>query len=577
MRGRPAALPPQDEGHRRPPVVDASQLIVRHLNEKGDGERFYDFGRLPVAEPMQRSLAVLFARRVGTEGPWRNLDSSREGWTLLGTFCRFLSQQDAPPRDLPELTAAHWAAWQVSRPRNSMGHHQISKVAAFLRDEVRLPAATLTSLPRRGRPKEAVRETAYTPEEFEQIRTAATRSFRAALHRIRDNQQHLQQWREGRFAPRSDPWLVGEALEELARTGDVPHYHRADGIRTVSHRHARALGGWRAEFTWHRLYLTSREAVSLIVLLIAAHGWNATSVSELGLPSTYPDPGLDGTVVYRLELEKRRRRPPHRYETRNLADWGAASPGRLITHAIEATGPARSLLAATGAPTGRLVVWHAAGWPNGTQDTASMFRVGLTNDTQIRGWDLGPHPRLNLRRLRKTVVGQHHRSATQHSQDTHDSVYVLPDPQTRERAIPVISQGIAEALEHARATFRARLEEDAAGADTVTACCTDYTHSPFSPHGSPCRASFLLCTACPNAVVTKRHLPRLARLHQVLDALRGVVPAAVWDHEWREHFERLADLKATGVTAGEWTDALSAVTAGDRSAIDQLLHRRFDT
>ena len=57
--------------------------------------------------------------------------------------------------------------------------------------------------------------------------------------------------------------------------------------------------------------------------------------------------------------------------------------------------------------------------------------------------------------------------------------------------------------------------------DTATGACLDFTHSPFSPPGQPCTASFLDCLACRNAVATRRHLPRLAWLHRALDELRG--------------------------------------------------------
>ena len=65
-------------------------------------------------------------------------------------------------------------------------------------------------------------------------------------------------------------------------------------------------------------------------------------------------------MVHRIELEKRRRQAPHRYETRNLTDSGPGSPGRLITRAVEATAPARITLETAGSPSSRLLIWHAA-------------------------------------------------------------------------------------------------------------------------------------------------------------------------------------------------------------------------
>ena len=62
----------------------------------------------------------------------------------------------------------------------------------------------------------------YSEAEFDQIRAAARRQFRAALQRIGDNALHLRRWREGAFAEDSRDWVIGEALDILARTGDLP-------------------------------------------------------------------------------------------------------------------------------------------------------------------------------------------------------------------------------------------------------------------------------------------------------------------------------------------------------------------
>jgi hypothetical protein len=342
----------------------------------------------------------------------------------------------------------------------------------------------------------------------------------------------------------------------------------------VLDRYRTVLGGGGSERTWQRLYLSSVEVVSLATLLVIDYGWNATPVSELTVPAVLPTSAPSGPVTYRVELEKRRRTAPHRYETRNLTDWGSNSPGRLITRTLEATAPSRDILDALGAPTDRLLIWHVYR-PLLVEDRADLFRFGF-DDSELKQWKQATGtPELSLRRLRRTVTVLHQRTPAQHSQDVHDSVYVLRDPATREQAAPVIAEGIGEAITHARAVVAARVSRDdrdgSVDADTATASCGDYTHSPFSPHGSPCRTSFLLCLACPNAVITPRHLPRLAYLHQVLHGLRAVLPAAIWDHDWHEHHARLERLKDSGFTPTEWTDALGAVGAADRATIDALL------
>ena len=458
-----------------------------------------------------------------------------------------------------------------------MGDRQVSKVGALLQLDSRLPADTREATLKRVA-KRAATESAYTPEQFERIRQAAAARFRAAWQRISDNRRHLDAWRDGQFGEGTRDWVLGHALDHLARTGDVPVYIReADGTRQIRGPVIAALGGIRSEFTWQRLYLSMTEAVSLAALMVISYGWNSTTVSELAVPEVLPD-ASGAPVTYRVELEKRRRHAPHRYETRNLADWGPNAPGRLITRAIEATSPARDLLAAHGAPATRLLASHVT-TPLLVADRTELIRLGFA-DAEIRTWKITTGTtELNMRRLRRTVTVLHRREPAQHSQDIHDSVYVLRDPAAREQAAPVIADGVADALAHAWAVTEARISRDDhdSQADTATANCEDYTHSPFSPHGSPCRASFLLCLACPNAVITPRHLPGLAYLHQALDALRAVLPARTWDHDWREHHGRLAHLKDSAFTPAEWTDALHAVSGADRAVIEALLRRGFDS
>ena len=210
----------------------------------------------------------------------------------------------------------------------------------------------------------AAAESAYPPEQFEEIKQAVTASFRAAWQRISGNRRHLEAWRDGQFGEGTQGWLLGHALDHLARTGDVPTYIReSDGTRQIRGPVMTALGGIRSEFTWQRLYLNAAEVVSLAALMVISYGWNCTPVAELAVPEVLPGPAPGEPVTYRVELEKRRRHRPHRYETRNLTDWGPNAPGRLITRAIEATSPARDLLAALGAPTTLCNPDNAAGGP----------------------------------------------------------------------------------------------------------------------------------------------------------------------------------------------------------------------
>lgn len=57
-RGHRAALPPA--GHRTEPPLGPDGLVVTAINKAGLTREF-DFAELPVPEPLQRSLARLFA------------------------------------------------------------------------------------------------------------------------------------------------------------------------------------------------------------------------------------------------------------------------------------------------------------------------------------------------------------------------------------------------------------------------------------------------------------------------------------------------------------------------------------
>ncbi|MEJ8638947.1 hypothetical protein [Streptomyces sp. MS2.AVA.5] len=576
-RGRSAALP--GTPHHRPVVREQGGLVVRHRGAKGSVAD-YDFALLPLAPPMQHAWAALFASRCAPGGGWDSLTSSRAMWKELRAFAGFLAAQDQPPEGIAGLTVAVWNTWRISRPRSVSGRNQVLRIAAFLRLDARLSEPVREAMAKRVPGVEKV-ETALAPDEFRQLRLAAQRMFRAAWLRIGENTELLHQRRAGAVEPGSRQWLVGEALDCLARTGDVPQYvGSGGGRRRVVSRYVFVLGGDNGAATWERLFLNRMEAVALAVLLVTDHGLNATTVSELPVPRATPDSGEGGFPVYRIELEKRRRGPGRHFETRNITDFGADSPGRLITKALEATAHARALVAEQAPDLDRLLLWRTNRPYQGKRD--DELRVGVIGVSlhhtapfvwgQLVGLSGSP-----MRRLRKTVNVLHRREPAQDTQDTHDSVYALSEPQAQQAAADVIADGIADALDHAHRTLRARLSDAAEPGDmeTVTAACTDYHHSPFTGSGSGCRASFLLCTACPNARVTPAHHPRLAHIHQGIEGLRAVLDPAVWSADWGDAQARLEDLK-NRLGPHVWREALSRVTAADREATEQLLNGHYD-
>jgi hypothetical protein len=489
-----------------------------------------------------------------------------------------------------------WAAWRLSLPHNHTARNRLALLRTVLPAVHGLPAETVTAIDRRIAQSAYPTEIAYSYDRFEQIRSAAAATFNTALVRIRSNREHLRRWHAGQYASGSTDWVIGEALDAILRTGDVPRPGRGCDML---HRHARVLGGRGADKTWARLFLSGPEAFALAVLLVASEGWNRSVLHRIRVPGHDPAVGDDEFDIHRVEIHKRRRPIRLHYTSNNLVDTGPDSPGRLMRQAIEATELARQSLELLGRPTERLLVSRRTGTPD------APFCLGIPGPSVVArfcadaGLSTPEMPfRVSLRRVRRTVQVLIRQQPAQNTEQTHESVYVLRDPAARAEAQQTIAQGLTDALDHAHAVVRMRImlgdnanellelsdDPDLARAiqrgdmDTATAACTSFFASPFTDEpGQPCTASFLWCLRCETAIVTRRHLPRLVYLHRGLNELRGTLDQAVWDQDWREHFHRLHLLLTEHTTTAEQAAALCAISDTDRALIDRLLHRGLDT
>jgi len=291
-----------------------------------------------------------------------------------------------------------------------------------------------------------------------------------------------------------------------------------------------------------------------------------------------PDPGEDGHPTYRIPLEKLKRGAGRHYETRNVTDEGANSPGRLITHALQATRFARAVVEQLAPGTDRLIVWRTGRLDHQSADQdrhppVGPFRFGIHTDTAAKWAQAAGFHGSPFRRGRRTVIALDRREPTQHSQDTHDRHYVLADTRVQAQAVDVIAAGADDATGHARQlVLIAELREQPTPGDvpTATVDCGDFHNSPYPAPDGGCGASFLTCLACPNARVHPGHHSRLAHLHQALTNLRSALPPGTWQTDWGETHARLADLRGK-LGAGVWTRALTQVSEGDRGLINDLL------
>ena len=228
--------------------------------ESGGTEAVFDFGVLPGPRALLAACAAGFARLAGPDQPWRAAATCDNGYKAIREFLRYAAALDPPPAAAEDITPAVWAGWRLSRPATVYGRDLPADHPPVAAEGPGHPGRHRRRGGRRIPAGPAPAEAAYTREEFEQIRTAAARTFRTALMRIRDSREHLRRWHDGEFPrpglreqyrqtrPSTAGYLTGEALDSLLRTGDVPL--TGSGHRNVAARYARALGGSRAEHTW---------------------------------------------------------------------------------------------------------------------------------------------------------------------------------------------------------------------------------------------------------------------------------------------------------------------------------------
>mgnify|MGYP003291363723 CR=1 FL=1 len=130
--------------------------------------------------------------------------------------------RDDAPSTAAEISPAMWAAWRLSLPHNHTARNRLALLRTVLPLVHGLPAETVTAIDRRITQSPHPTEVAYSYDRFEQIRSKAAVTFNTALVRIRSNREHLRRWYAGEYASGSTDWVIGEALDAILRTGDVP-------------------------------------------------------------------------------------------------------------------------------------------------------------------------------------------------------------------------------------------------------------------------------------------------------------------------------------------------------------------
>ena len=536
----------------------------------------------------------------------------QNGEVILRRFAKEISAANPEVATIGDVTPEVWWGWRSAIESRNRWPSQINAARSLLHEVEGLPGTTRRAMnARASKPKRTYN--AYSRDEFKRIRSAAWRTVAAASARIETNVEVLVRHQAGEaqaepqlVQTRSETWSRGAFLEHLSLTGRPPDIR---ALPTETARQVRSvLGVAPSRSTKQALFLTSAEVYAFMILFACEHGYNASVIGSMTVGGSRADDQVIDDPVYVVDLDKPRRGPQGRF----FSNTFTGGPAKLWEKAVLLTQPARDTLAALGHPTDNLLIAVKLGgrsthpthlfktdWPGLGNSAANAWH----RSAGIIGDDCHPL-RVTLRRLRLTEQVLNEKSS-HNTQAVSESVYRFPDPQTHAKAREVVLQGQVDALEHALATVHmrtvARSELAAARTDptslarklgvepykvallvqgrldTATGACLDYENSPFeaSP-GKSCRASFLSCLACPNAVATQDHLPRLIVLHDTLIELSDVVSRKEWQVHYAEHLARLQELLTHYVSDAEVAEARSSVSNSDRQTIENLLRGRFD-
>ncbi|MHD0301067.1 MULTISPECIES: hypothetical protein [Rhodococcus erythropolis group] len=230
-----AALP--DAQYRRPASLDSTGLVATLWSEDGTNAGVFDFTPLPGSLQLRQQFAAAFVRKIGPAGQWRSWDTCYTGYQSVRLLLRGLAASEQPPETIEQITPAMWVSWRMSLPPSAGTRHHLISLRSLLLPAPELSPETREVVDRRVEPAPAPTEVAYTYQEYLRIRSAAATVFNSAAIRIRDNREHLRRWRAGEFTAASNDWLIGEALDCVARTGEVPLLEHVSGWRRPSRRH----------------------------------------------------------------------------------------------------------------------------------------------------------------------------------------------------------------------------------------------------------------------------------------------------------------------------------------------------
>jgi hypothetical protein len=547
-------------------TIDELGVSFTASNENGTKQAVVSLERLPGSDRLKGDLITAMARLNGPRGGWRSIDTVLGSRDAVSAFLRWLDEVGDHPGSVAAVDGAMWMRWILHNggASTATGAGRIRIMRQILLAVPDLPESLTAALARRTGKSTPKPQESYSRDEFRQIRRAARKVVHQAAQRIAANNKTLQIFRGGRSSEQNDDGL-GWALDELSTHG-----------MGVSADACKQLSAWQHGQPLRRqaqqqLFLTPHEAWACAVLLTAETGWNPSVVLEMAVPDSTAGAGED-VDVFTMRIDKPRR-GPHRHSTNTFVMAPNSEAGRAIRWVLDATDPARDVLASIGQATDRLIVYGLyKGYTAENRFARGYPKMGTVRSRS--SW--APINPISLQRLRRTRQVLFDRTPTQNTRVTHDDVYVLNDASTRDGARPVIEDGLNSALHAAEDYVRLRIvaEESVSDhirsgkADTVIAACNDFHHHPDTQN--TCTNSFLDCLSCANSIATPRHLGRLVVLHAALDELRSTLTNDEWSARWDVHYRRLSQVLERNATAAERDLALASASDSDRVLVNRL-------
>lgn len=580
------------KGYARSSAAAPSSLVFSVADGEGNSVGPFDFAKLPGTNRLLYEVAQAFLACTGADGPWQATASIRSGYFAIAQFIKTVDALGDPPESLSALSPEHWWAWRTEQERRARWPGAINQTRVLLRHAPQLPEVTQRAMrARHSKPRRRSYD-AYSPSEFQRIREHAFQQVHAAESRIRRNVDYLHKYEAGRLRGVDEPAMThqgqtctrGQLLEELSLKGVLRfgHHHQSPARR------ASDLLGTGELPARAALFPTKAEILSAMVLLVCDRGYNLSTLNSMTVPDTS---GMrePGSHVLTMHLDK-----PRRGSKRHFTHTFTGRDARTLQLVVSMTRSARQCLARLSYPTRTLFVATA---PRTAHPSRVFMTEHFTNGDPMRLWSKrlslpgpdGEPLRVSFARLRLSEQVLN-RKSSQNSDQVSEDVYRRPDPQTAQMVSGVVADGQRDAIAHAHETVRMRFTHEplALGLpaqtqealtngrlDTAVAGCLDHMHSPFGEAAQPCPASFLLCLACPNAVATPQHMPRLSVLERALSNLASIDPDG-FARAYQEHHSRLTHLLESFTTPAERQRAYASATDADRETIERLLRRELE-